>query len=500
MQSLPIGQSSASRHGTSGKRILFAMVSAYIVLVLYFIAHDYYFTIRRSKEESLERLHAISHSSARLINGDEHELLTQKYHTKDAITRNTQDSLYLRLHNTLSYVQEINQLETPVYTFVLDSSSRAFYFVGTSSKHPSYFHPYQSFPQAILDKYDVGGELDVYEDKNGVWLSSFAPIKNSIGNTVAMLQVDQNFRTFLAKAQRSLIWNTLISLTIIIPFGFVLSAYVSRMLKKQMTTQKLLSKQNEEIKIQHELIEKQNQQLDKRVRLRTAELEELNQELSGFLYHSSHDVQAPIATLKGLFSLAAKDLLPNPIAEAYLQRMCLTTERLEKITKTIKLVHEIKMSALKPAHVLLKGLVGRVIYFLDIPEEDLTVDIDIPEDYKVISDREILHHVFFELVRNAHQYRRQDTSEPSRVTISLLSYQKDITTVVIDDNGEGMAPYIRKNMFFMFTRGSERSYGMGMGLSIVKSCLEKIQSHIDVIDKEDPGTKFILYISNLDND
>ncbi len=479
----------------SNTRIIFVVMSALVLLVFYFIIHGYVQNLNQSQAAVIKRLHTIAFTSAKLIDGEEHQLLLEKYSHRDDIQQNNDDSLYNKVHETLSTIAEINNLETPIYTLVFFPSDSSVRFVASSSAYPYYLHTYERYPKEIIAHYTTGHDLDEYEDENGTWLSSFAPIKDRSGKTVALIQADQKFDSYLAAARTELIGNTVLSVGIIIPFVILLYLFVSKLLKKQVENQELLHEQNEEIKTQSDIIEKNNLDLEKKVIERTLELEKRNEEINNFLYHSAHDVQAPLATLKGLLSLARKDLTDAQALE-YIQRMESTTEVLERIIQIIKQVHEIKNSSSRTVATSLQHVIERSVYNLDIQPEEMEVLSELPDKFQLVTDPKLLQMALYELLKNAYQYRSKKNGS-SFVKLSIANQTQDEIYIGIDDNGEGISPHFKEEIFAMFSRGHEKSSGMGLGLFIVQACLERMDGSIRLEEKDTPGARFTLQFKNL---
>lgn len=486
---------------TSNTRLLLALSIGLLALVIYFIVNSYFVTLRKSKEEVLHRLMGISRTAALFVDGNAHEQLSNQFMTKDAITQSNQDSSYLQLHLLLKKVKNENQLETPLYTIVYYNRDSTFHFIGTSSETPYFRHTYKNYPKELLTQHETGGILDSYKDENGHWLSAFTPIKNSKGKVVALLEADENFEMFTSRARSKLLTNSLISLAIVVPFILLLFNYLSKFLKKQAEDQLALinqkeeiESQNEEILTQNDLIEKQNHELDQRVRDRTAELEATNAELANFLYHSSHDVQAPIATLKGLQSLAHQGS-KDAETKKYLALMDETTQKLERMLKTIKLVHEIKTSLPSITKINLRSCVEeslkRTINGSCFPD----VLITIPDHLDVFTDKGMLQNTLCELFKNSLQYQDRTVNGVLQIKVDVFQEGQQLS-LTVEDNGEGVSPEAKKELFTMFKRGNQKSNGIGLGLYIAQICMQRLKGEIELMEKEGRGAKFTVSFRN----
>lgn len=389
----------------SNTRLLLVLLGGVVVLISYFIAHNFYNSTQKAKEEVLHRLMAIANTVSPFIDGDDHQRIANQNMIKDGFTEHNQDSGLWRLHMILKKSMEANNLKTPLYTIVYYKQDSTFHFIGTSSDKPYYRHSYKNYPKELLAHFQTGGILDTYEDENGKWLSAFAPIKNSTGEAVALLEADENFEWFMAKARKELISNALISLAVVIPFGLLLLSYLSRSLNRHVQDQEQLLQQkeeieaqNEEIKTQNDHIENQNRALEVRVIERTAELEAANLELSNFLYHSSHDVQAPIATLKGLLQLTRQE--NNVVSmNAYLNMLNDTVAKLERMVKTIKLVHEVKTTSIHHQPINLNEIVRSVVDAVSVSHQKINYHLEIAENFEFTSDEQMVKNVFYELIK-----------------------------------------------------------------------------------------------------
>lgn len=228
---------------TKRLRLLLIIVTSisFILFAIYFLFTFYHKSLKNVEEKELKFLKGISQTLAVLIDGDEHEYLVSKYLTKDDIKNNEDDSVYLKLNSILKKVHDQNNLNTDIYTLVLDKDAsstnltNATFFVVTSS-NPYFRHSYT--PSIIFfDNYEIGGIVPPYGDDHGTWLSAFSPIHNSKGEIVAAVQVDLKFDDYINNARstsfRLVAITGIIALLIIILIILLIISISNQLLNEQ---------------------------------------------------------------------------------------------------------------------------------------------------------------------------------------------------------------------------------------------------------------------------
>lgn len=106
-------------------------------------------------------------------------------------------------------------------------------------------------------------------------------------------------------------------------------------------------------------------------------------------------------------------------------------------------------------------------------------------------DERLLYSILCNLISNAVKY------SPNGGTIDFkLTCQSDILMFEIRDEGIGMSPETQKNLYEPFQRGRNVGgiLGTGLGLAVVKKCLDLHSGEISVESEVDVGTKFTLTI------
>ncbi|ELR73911.1 two-component sensor histidine kinase [Fulvivirga imtechensis AK7] len=263
------------------------------------------------------------------------------------------------------------------------------------------------------------------------------------------------------------------------------------------------------IKLRTLQLKRLNKQLESVVNARTAELlaqrEQLqnankdlmtiNSELDNFVYRSSHDLVAPLKSLKGLIHLAKIDN-PGDTQMHYLQIMNNSVLRLEDFIKSImdysvNAKREIILQEVKLDDVI-NDIVTEIKYFEKAEKVDLKKKYG--ADFTLKSDSSRLKIILSNLITNSVKYHNYEQPRPY---VKVIAHQDDQKTeIAIQDNGQGIPEAYLEKIFDMFFRASESAEGSGLGLYIVKDTADKLGAEIRVESEEGVGTTFTLTIPN----
>lgn len=284
------------------RRVMTTVLAAFLVLNAYFLAGHYINGLEDAERASLMRLAGIANSLSMQINGDQHQKLMERYPRIDAIQQPGQDSNYLAMHQILKRNFDANMLKTPVYTIVLDSSN-ACYFGVTSATMPYFRHPYQSAPALLMEKHAEGAMIPRYEDEFGTWLSAFAAVRNSKGEMVALVQVDQKFNEFIENARADVLKGLLVSLLVAGFIVFLLVRILQPILRKERLNKEAL-----------EAAYLENQRINKQLEDSLEQITTLDTTRKEMIANLSHDLRTPLSSMLGY--LETVSLKKNEITEA----------------------------------------------------------------------------------------------------------------------------------------------------------------------------------------
>jgi signal transduction histidine kinase len=253
-----------------------------------------------------------------------------------------------------------------------------------------------------------------------------------------------------------------------------------------------------------EQLHQANQTLETKVEARTAELlkaQEINQLKSEFVSMLSHDIRNPLNTI-----LLAAGLLQK-------HQEGITNDReinhLELIRSAIKNVSKL----LDEASIIGKSDSGQLFYqpkTLDLErlcyelveqfqllaqEKHLNLIFTSSEHcFQFLGDETLLKHIISNLLNNAIKY-----SHPSGTVRLEIIKQEKALILKLQDQGIGITEADQKQLFQPFHRGENVGAipGSGLGLTIVKQCVEAHGGNIQVETEVGVGSTFTVSLPIL---
>jgi PAS domain S-box-containing protein len=225
------------------------------------------------------------------------------------------------------------------------------------------------------------------------------------------------------------------------------------------------------------------------------ELVKINSELDRFVYSASHDLRAPLMSVKGLLNMIHLDP-DKKNTDHYIELISNSVDRLDHfITEIIHYSRNARMDIV-PKRLDFKNLLQESIESLKYMDEADQVRsiINIDEAEPFYSDSSRLLIVFNNIISNAVRYR--DKWKDSFIEINIRT-QSDKAIIRFSDNGIGIPQEYQDKVFKMFFRANADSKGSGLGLYIVKSTVDKLEGTISLQSEIGVGTTFQVEIPNL---
>ena len=229
--------------GNISTRIMFIIYITIILLTCFFIVFGYYNQLSLQEERQYDKLKAIVTSLAGNIDGDKfHQMMVENPGKRDIATID-QNQIYQQINKKLGQAVTDNGLNSAMYTLVYVPEKDVFNYGVRSDSFVDFRGEYQKYPPILKEKMNEGGIIPMYESENGVWLSAFHPIKNSLGNVVGLLEADIEFSYFIDIVRSQYTKQALIALAVIIFIAFLLIPYTRKILKEDERQKKLFMEQ-----------------------------------------------------------------------------------------------------------------------------------------------------------------------------------------------------------------------------------------------------------------
>lgn len=217
-----------------------------------------------------------------------------------------------------------------------------------------------------------------------------------------------------------------------------------------------------------------------------------NAELDRFVYSASHDLRAPITSLKGLVQIIKEEDDLQQIRH-YLEYMDRSLNQQDEFIREIINYSRNKRTDLTLEKLKLSKLIDSTInqhyYMSNLNEIEFFKDLSVDTIY---SDPLRLKIIFNNLVSNAIKF-----SDPSKFQqkISISCHVTDqMLKIEVEDNGIGIQPHQKDKIFDMFYVTLHENRGSGLGLYITKETVSKLGGRIEVASEVGEGSCFTLYI------
>jgi len=223
------------------------------------------------------------------------------------------------------------------------------------------------------------------------------------------------------------------------------------------------------------------------------ELERLGQEKTAFLAVAAHELKAPSAIIK----LVAEDL-PRVIAAH--PEMQIITKQLDIIShqavKMTTMISDMRLASEGKENEDYKIIALELDSFVQAEVTELGYVINQPIVFRgtsaaeVMADSERLSQVISNLIRNAAKY------SPADKEILVTTYQKDVEAIIkIEDFGVGINPSDQEHIFERFYRAPSVTHthqGLGLGLSICKTIIDRLGGRVWVDSQPGSGSRFYI--------
>jgi len=198
--------------------------------------------------------------------------------------------------------------------------------------------------------------------------------------------------------------------------------------------------------------------------------------------------------------MAMKEVEDNPKAKEYLEFVVTGGKQLGQLISDVNnFQRQSNIVTKENIPIDFKSFIEKVSYVIKekYPDKDIQLEsTNLNSIPKIISDPQILTPVFQNIIDNAVKFNAH-----KNVSIKINYYLKDEAHCFeVEDNGIGIHPEYHNRIFNMFARlNNKLNYsGSGLGLSLAKKMIAKINGSISVIRSQiNQGTTFMIQFEKV---
>ena len=212
-----------------------------------------------------------------------------------------------------------------------------------------------------------------------------------------------------------------------------------------------------------------------------------------FSASASHELKTPLSIMKS--SIQVLKLSDNPTIEEYEENIEVIEENIEKL---IDIVNSLLLLTSSDTGLFekinIKDVTDKIIldYKNDLNSKNINIVNNI-QGCNINSNKSLINCVFENIISNAIKYNKPY----GRIDIDFKD-EKDYIKFIIKDTGIGISKDNLQNIFNPFFREdisrSKDINGNGLGLSLVKNILEKINGNILIESEKNLGTEVLLIL------
>src|ERR1035438_4168597 len=230
-----------------------------------------------------------------------------------------------------------------------------------------------------------------------------------------------------------------------------------------------------------------------------SKLKKLNESKDSLFSLISHDLRSPFNSLLGFSEILAMEYetLTRDEIKEYLNVIYDASKNLYGMTNNLLQFSRFQMGRVdfSPADLDIKAMLNHSLKLLrgNTIKKRINVISSVPDGIKIYADEDMLNSILQNLISNAVKFTPKGGDIYISVNKLTDSNTKNMLQVVIRDTGVGLNNELIGQLFkehVQSTPGTDKEYGSGLGLLLVKEFVEKNGGEINVKSVLNEGSTF----------
>ena len=237
-----------------------------------------------------------------------------------------------------------------------------------------------------------------------------------------------------------------------------------------------------------------NQELERRIAERTAQLEFSNRELEAFAYSVAHDLRAPLRSISNFTVALTEDCSGtlDDTGQDYLRRIRGASQRMSELIDGILALSRVSRTELQLMEVNLSALARSIAEQLQRWQPERQARFTLQPGLVDQGDAQLLRSVLENLLGNAWKFTRERAE--ARIEFGVLPGPGTGRVYFVRDNGAGFDMEYQAKLFGVFQRlhTQQEFEGTGVGLATVQRILRRHGGRIWAEGRVGQGATFFF--------
>ncbi len=230
------------------------------------------------------------------------------------------------------------------------------------------------------------------------------------------------------------------------------------------------------------------------------ELKQRNLELDAYAHTVAHDLNNTISGLVSMSQfIADSDATIKPKERKdLLHKLSRRGVKLTKVVRELLAFATLRKKDVLPFEEEVLPIVNEALDRLAFAIEENNAKISLPDNLPdCMGYAQWIEEVWYNLLGNAVKYG----GNPPEISISGELTDNGFVKYSITDNGEGMSKEkIRTILSSKYKIANDSKKGYGLGISIVKRILHKLDGKLEITSEEGKGSTFSFYLKSVNNE